>query len=62
MAKLPKKVMGFDVSYLKKEYMEPVHSKMSASMKKHEESESAEHEKKEHKAASKLQQILKRGK
>ena len=46
--------MGFDISYLKREYMEPKHSKMTPAQKKHEAKESPAHERREHKAMSKL--------
>lgn len=45
---MPKKFMGFDISYLKKEYMEPKRSKMS------------KHEKSEHRAANALLRKLKK--
>lgn len=57
---MPKKFMGFDISYLKREYMEPKHSKMTPAQRKHEASETPAHERKEHKAASALMKKLKK--
>lgn len=51
---MPKKIMGFDVSYLKKEAKEPARSKMSKSQLAHEKKESKAHETKEHAAVQKM--------
>ena len=59
----PKKVMGFTTGYLKKELSEPPKGKMSPAQKAKEAKESPSHERREHKAASALQRMLKhRGK
>ncbi len=52
--KTPKKVLGFDVSYLKKEAKEPVKYKMSAVQLAHEGKETKAHEKAEHKAVTRM--------
>lgn len=57
MAKMPKKVMGFDVSYLKKELKERPRSKMSKSELAHEKKETKAHETREHAA---VQAMLKK--
>jgi len=51
---MPKKIMGFDIAYLKKEAKEPAHSKMSKSQLAHEKKESKAHETKEHAAVQRM--------
>lgn len=60
---MPKKVGGFTTGYLKRELKEKEPSKMSPAQKAKEAKESPSHERREHKAASALQRMLKhRGK
>lgn len=55
---MAKKILGFDVSYLKKEIKEPAKSKMSAVQLAHEGKELKSKETSEHKAAKMMQKAL----